>query len=356
MEAVKQFVKDLTIEEIIKKCECSPYHFKFSQSNELFMLSFTEKSDLSIEVVRHMNGVIFDSNQNNKVIHYSFPKAYDNFNDDRFKDTYKMTKPQKYDIEISTEGTHVKVYYHNDEFKISTSRSIEASLSRWNSDISFLEMFKECCDFEEIDIQGLDKNYCYSFVIQHPKNRVSFEVLTPYASMLNYVDLNTNEVFKTTLGLRVEKTIEEIEEEVENHNYQNYIVYFDDNRVKISSESYLLLKSLVKNDTKVEKIYIRSIKKELTEIINEVFKNHHETFDYIDFRINEVVHTIHKNYMDTYVHKKTDLEINERYEKSLKKLHWIYRKCKTIITKDVVYSELLNLDEKTILWILEVKY
>lgn len=354
MEAVKQFVDGLTTGEVEEKATGSPYHFRYSEADNLYMLSYTDKSDMNDPLVRSMNGVIFEKGTN-KIIHYSFQKAYEGFNEKDEEDTYKNKKPEEYNIEISTEGSHVKVYFYDDKWNVSTSRNINSSLTKGNVDISFLEMFKECCEYEEIDIEKLDKNFCYSFVIQHPLNKICYEINTPYCGMLNYVDIENNIIYRTTLGFKVDGTIEQIEDfSKDPRSYQNYIVYFGENtRVKITSLNFKLLKKIVKNDKKMERVYLRALKENVPLLLEKFFSSHIETFDYIDFRLKEVVNSIHKIYMNKFIHKKED-EVPERYAKTVNQLHGYYRKTREKITKEVVYNHIMNLSENIIMWILEI--
>jgi hypothetical protein len=354
MEAVKQFVKGLTTEEVEKKATGSPYHFRYSEYGNLYMLSYTDKSDMEDSLVRSMNGVIFEK-KTNKIIHYSFQKAYEGFNEKDEKDTYKNTKPEEFDIEISTEGTHVKVHFYDDKWNVSTSRSITCALVKGNSDISFLEMFKECCEYENIDIEKLDKQFCYSFVIQHPANRICYEINTPYCGMLNYVDIENNKIYRTTLGFKVDDTIENIEKFSKTpESYQNFIVYFGENiRVKITSLNFKLLKKIIKNDKKMERIYLRSIKEYIPGLMEKFFSNYMDTFDYVNHRLEEVVNTVHKIYMNIYIHKK-ETEIPERYKRTIGQLHGFHRKTREKITKQVIYNHIMNLSENIVMWILEI--
>ena len=67
------------------------------------------------------------------------------------------------------EGTMINMFYHNDEWMIATRSNIGAKNS-WEKKEPFYKMFFEVYGDEWI--QELQKNYCYSFVLHHVKNRI----------------------------------------------------------------------------------------------------------------------------------------------------------------------------------------
>jgi hypothetical protein len=80
-------------------------------------------------------------------------------------------------VEPLIEGTMINVFYdkRNDSWIFCTKGNIGASQSFFRvgvKGISFLDMFYECCKKQNINIEDLPKDYCYSFVIQHVDNRL----------------------------------------------------------------------------------------------------------------------------------------------------------------------------------------
>lgn len=357
--SVVEFVKDLTFIQVKEKAETVPYNFKVSDFGELYMLSFTDKSNMALAVVRSMNGVVFEK-ETNKLIHFSFQKAYDGVHcehTENEKDAYRGEKPENYDVEISTEGTHIKVYYYNDKWNIGTSRSIDASISHWGSMKSFKEMFHDCLEFEKIDIELLDKNHCYSWVMQHPENKVCNDIITPYCSMLNYINTETFVITRATGGFIVDVEIDQVINDVNDDRCnQNFLVYFaDGRRIKLTNTNFKRIQDMVKNDPNIDRAYVRCLQNGRSEEMKQHFQSERGRFDFIDNRVNDVVRDIHRTYMDLHIRKMTDVVVFHKYEKSLKQLHWSYRQTREKITQQVVREYLLKLPVKILMWVLDLQ-
>ena len=73
----------------------------------------------------------------------------------------------------------------------------------------------------------------------------------------------------------------------------------------------------------------------------------------IDEKIEEAIDIIHICYMDRHV-KHRDTDVFFKHEKTLRHLHWIYRKTRQPITTSIVQDVLLELDVKTLYWLLNL--
>lgn len=87
-------------------------------------------------------------------------------------------------ISVSVCGTQVRAFYYDGEWIYSTQRCIDGKKSRWNNDRSFQTLLKDAWGTKFTE-DGLNRNYCYTFVLQHPINRI----VVPYrkASVTNIV-------------------------------------------------------------------------------------------------------------------------------------------------------------------------
>mgnify|MGYP000081285541 CR=1 FL=1 len=75
---------------------------------------------------------------------------------------------EAYEYEPLIDGTMVNMFFHNDEWYISTRSNIGAKNS-WDGKKSFLNMFLEVNGSDWFTM--LNKTYCYSFVLHHVNNR-----------------------------------------------------------------------------------------------------------------------------------------------------------------------------------------
>lgn len=101
-----------------------------------------------------------------------------------FKRKFNFTKVAR--VSSLVDGTTINLFY-DDSFSekthppgfeywhLSTSTCIDAKNSRWNTPKSFHTMFWEIVP--DLQCDKLDKNLCYSFVIQHVENKIVIPIL-----------------------------------------------------------------------------------------------------------------------------------------------------------------------------------
>ena len=91
----------------------------------------------------------------------------------KFEETYNPTEciAQEY-----IEGTMINLFYdkENDDWEIATRSSIGGRMTFFstNSSDTFRNMFLQACGNSNLVFDDLSKDYCYSFVLQHPNNRI----------------------------------------------------------------------------------------------------------------------------------------------------------------------------------------
>lgn len=83
------------------------------------------------------------------------------------------------------EGTMINVFFDpkygaNGCWQIATRNTVGADVSfyKW-SNMTFNQMFLEACISNNFNIQTLNPKYCYSFVLQHPANRIVVPINKP---------------------------------------------------------------------------------------------------------------------------------------------------------------------------------
>lgn len=129
-------------------------------------VNFEEDTKL-IDTIGLLRSVVF---LNNKLISFSPPKSLKYSN---FCDKYP-TITEDIVIEEFIEGTMINVYYNHiiKEWEIATRNNIGADNYYYNEvTFSFRELFYSTCYHIGLCLEtALNKNYCYSFVFQHPYN------------------------------------------------------------------------------------------------------------------------------------------------------------------------------------------
>ena len=158
-------------------------------SNDILnVIDYSAKTNEVYKIVRY-NKDLFDENmvktlglvrsvviKNNYVVSVSPSKSLK-------IDTFLKKYPEKTEYIIAeqfVEGTMINLFWDSsvELWEISTRNTIGANVSFYKdknnstNNKTFNQMFHEACVYNNLNINSLDKNYCYSFVLQHPENRI----------------------------------------------------------------------------------------------------------------------------------------------------------------------------------------
>lgn len=102
-----------------------------------------------------------------KIVGYAPPKS--------IPYTTSMSSGKDIQIEEFVEGTMINVFYNNTEWEIATRSHIGANTSFYKNAPSFREMFFDM----DFDFSNLNKEWSYSFVMQHPDNKMVIPIKFP---------------------------------------------------------------------------------------------------------------------------------------------------------------------------------
>lgn len=339
---------------------------------KMFMASFNDTANFEDPVVRQANGVIFEKGTK-KLLHYSFEKCYEGFGNGT-GDSYKSFQDiSNFSVSLYFEGSIIKLFYHLDEWKISTSRVMDANHNYWVSKKSFKILFEECVlntyNLEYSDfLKTLDKNNFYTFLIQHPENTID-KTGVPVVFALNQVNRETlKEECPEENNLTVlQKTndLSNLENFIEvRDKTQNYMVFVYDADGNIQSRIKLLCPELKR---KVELAgmypdiglgYLRYVSDDESIERHEyydLYPEFSERFEFLDNLFTETYREIHTVYIKKFV-KKEDIAYPERYSRTLVQLHGQYKKTREIIRYNDVINKLKSLNCWTLANVLDYKY
>jgi len=141
-------------------------HFSKKEKNGLYILRYIKdfiRPD-NITTLGLLRSVIITKDQ---IVCFSPPKSL------RCVDFTQKYVPTESVIENYIEGTMVNCYFYDNKWNFSTRGSIDGTNKFYhNSVLSFQAMFLEALELSSISLSDLDTQYCYSFVLQHPANRI----------------------------------------------------------------------------------------------------------------------------------------------------------------------------------------
>lgn len=283
----------------------------------------------------------------NKIVSFSPPKSLDY---DIFKtqnEDYSLTRVEEY-----VEGTMINLFWNNidNDWEISTKGTVGGKIIFFkdeNNVTTFRTLFLDVCNHINLNFNDLDKMYCYSFVMQHPKNRIVIPLyekklfLTKVYKIDNYkvYDLNKediyNELLEKNINVQLPKTFdfsnyEELEYCGSNMNNPydmvGYMIHSNNGtRTKIRNSTYEYVRKLRGNQPKLQYEYLSLRKngtlKEFLKYYPEYKKNFYEYRE----QLHRYTMALYSNYVNCYIKKEAPLnQYPQEYRSNMFNLHQYY--------------------------------
>ena len=167
-------------------------YINVKQFDHLYILKYV-KDRLTTENITSLGlfrSIIVD--KEGTVVSFAPPKS---INFDIFSQSNEYDKCY---VQHFPEGTMINVFFdkHLDDWQISTRSSIGAKCNfNMDSNITYRYMFLDAMNHVGLEFEDLDKDCCYSFVLQHPKNRIVVPITEPSIILANKYKISNNEVF-----------------------------------------------------------------------------------------------------------------------------------------------------------------
>lgn len=275
-----------------------PYSLSIKRKDTRILFKYSQiDSDFSLEIVREARGLILEDNTWN-VVCYPFKKFFNYGEAYADEIDWKSAK-----VTSKEDGSLIKVYFYNGEWRVGTNSTIDAEDAVLNSPYyrNFRELFDVAADNCKFDFDRLDPNYTY---------------LMELCSCYNTIVVPYNEPKLFHIGTRNNITYEEVEVDIGIEKPKQYmlsslddciamaatfdftkegfvVVDNDYHRVKVKSEDYVRVHRLANNGSIT-----------LERAIDLIRTNELEEFlvycpQYTDF-INDTRHRFNKFYSDIY--------------------------------------------------------
>ena len=323
-------------------------HEYSTNSNEIYSIIKYNKDFLRPDLISTyglLRSVIFSGKN---IVCFAPPKSMSGEN-------FMMKYPTKNGVIVAEEfieGTMINVFFDPTYgcWQIATRNTIGANVSFYKGkNITFNQMFVEACISNNFNIQTLNPMYCYSFVLQHPANRIVIPFKNPQLYLVGVYEISQND---DTINV-----IEEVISDVKNHGYWNMTSIRFPERYHFTTYSELIekfasgntpydvmgviVKNLITGDrTKFRNpIYeeVRHLRGNQPKLqyqylclrhsgkLPEFFKYYPETKDEMS-KFRDQVHmftqNLHSNYIACYVKKEKHLkEYPDQYRTHMFKLH-----------------------------------
>ncbi len=353
---IQNFIKNNNIENydnLKNTLEASPYNLKFKEDADfpdIFLVHPSETSDLTLKLVRECNGLILEKSTF-KILCYTFEKCEDG-----------LTLPESLDkdnlfIEKALEGTLVRYYCHNDKWILSTKKCIDSAKSRWISEKSFYELFLDCVKNVCFDVNLLNKNYCYSFLILHNDNNIVVKYKSPMLYHISTRDMTTLKEMNHSIGINtiskeyikredIDDTIKMIME-TQSLDIEGYIfVNANGKRWKLRTPIFNRARELWGNTNNRIFRYIE-LRKDTNLLHEYLIYFPEDKYDFMNYeqKISAVANDISHYYSEKHILKK-DIKIPFYYAKFIYKIHGEFFKDKVKVNYNRIMIDLLQVDTK----------
>lgn len=306
------------------------------------------------------------------------------------KSLYKNDFVEKYNMEECyaeefIEGTMINLFYdkkyknvndeneENEEGKwvISTKSNIGArnaffTLGHINKEDTFQHMFYDACKHVNLNYDVLDKEYQYSFVLQHPRNRIVLNIKEPKLYLIsvnkisddnvltkveNYIinNINIPKKYYFKEYKEIEKRWEKSENSVECKEMGLVVFHKDSgNRTKFRNPQYEYVKLLRGNQPKLEYRFIELWQNKQIKDYLLYFPESKTLFDKYWLKLSKFIDNTFNNYVECYVLKNKRLkDFPFEYRTHMYEIHSIYKnvlkKEYKVVTIPVIINYFKNL-------------
>jgi hypothetical protein len=293
-------------------------------------------------------------NSHSQVVGFAPPKS---LHADVFIKKYpENTNGVSLQAEEFVEGTMINVFFDpsigvTGSWEISTRNTVGATSSFFKSPTSktFRQMFMEAADECRLNINILETDLCYSFVLQHPGNRI----VVPFSKAQLYLvgvykinkdntvdcfDAHEYQSFFSELG-----TLVKFPEIYEFNKYSDLIEKYGSmntsydivgvmihnketgERTKIRNPVYEQVRNLRGNQPKLQYQYLCLRKEGKVKDFLKFYPENKSEFSSFRDQVHLFTNTLYSNYISCYIKKERPLiEFSEQYRTHMFNIHQIY--------------------------------
>jgi len=264
------------------------------------------------------------------------------------------------EIQCLVDGTMINFFYTNGEWLLAT-RSEIGGHNKWINKKSFKKMFEECCD---IDMNLLDKDCSYSFVMRHKENRnvspiKENEVYLVEVYKFNYhlpskgIERLTLDQYPSSIQKISTESASNMESMINNFEIKGYTVKEDNKRYKIVNPEFERVKSLKINMNNELLNYIELRKNGNLKEYLKYYPEHSKLFEEYRSQIHNLSNSLYNNYKDCFIFKKKEKkELPYHLKPFVNEIHKKYLENKKPTTWQDIKDYIHNLPSKRLVFAL----
>ena len=246
------------------------------------------------------------------------------------------------------EGTMINVFYDNEieKWNIATKTSVGGDIKYFQEQPTFSVMFADVCEYLQLDLNSLNRDYIYSFVMQHPKNRIVLPIQQMRLYLIAVYKIDNLDVIEIPpdqyLSLNIDlnkfwypyKFTFVSFQALKDHygtmnadiNYAGIVIRHNSGvRTKIRNPSYTYVKYLRGNNTKLQYHYLALRKNNKVKEYLLYYPESKKLFAEFRKQIHNLTDTLYSNYVNCYIKKeKPLLEYPAQFRAHMYNLHKQY--------------------------------
>lgn len=348
LESILKTTNESELEIILNSLKLSIKRWIYGNSN--YRIIKYNKQYLSNDLIKSsglFRSVIVDDN--NKIISFSPPKSIDPIS---FQEMYNA---ENCIAEEFIEGTMINMFYYKGEWEIATKSSVggktyyfkqECKNNEPQDKITFRQMFVESCNAIDFDFNILNKDFCYSFVFQHPKNRIVSPIKNHKIYLIKVYKIYNYEIIEDDKQEHYRKYLEnsnlelphqfkfssyeEIKEKYASMNTSYEIVGImiysrNGDRTKFRNPNYEDVKKLRGNQPKLQYQYLCLRQSGQTSQFLKYYPEYKSNFYQFREQLHRFTNALYKNYISCYIKKENPLNtFNYEYRNCMFVLHQQY--------------------------------
>ena len=328
-------VDDLQSIDLVKSIPS--YIKKVDEDGDVSLYSYISCDEEAPDVLKHARGLVY---YKEKLAFSSFAYSDEYVvgqNDEEIWKRLEKFSPSDCVVFESHEGFLVRVFYLNEKWYLSTNRKLDASKSRWSSNVSYGETFEKSIESEyarntqfknRIDsvsseendtvltkfLQTLDKNLCYVFltlntednriVCDAPKTPTVYHVGV-FKQGSHSVDISVSVDIPYPKQVDVREKLLEFVSQMNIHAHQGVIVYQPDgSQFKIYHPNYKFYYDIRGNEASIRFRYLQlRMNTEQRRALEELYPGSHAVIDACENTIYLIARHLKNLYVQRYIHK-----------------------------------------------------
>ena len=361
----------LTIDNILNEKDIKTK--KFGNYNIMFYnkSKITEFNDIT----RNIRSVVIDANEN-KIVSLSPSKS---LHLDEFISKYPDF--EEVIVEEFIEGTMINLFWdkYENKWEISTKTTIGGNVVFF-SNKTFNQLFFESVHYCKLDLSSLNKSISYSFVMQHPSNRIVTAFVKPMLWLIEAYDMSTSTFLNVrelvpTMNANVQHSI--ILNDFKNYSdlinyynecdvpssYMGLIIRKKDTniRTKIRNPNYEKIRLLRGNSSNLQYHYFTLARENRVKEFLYYYPEYIHKIRKYDSLDKKFIYNLYKNYVGCYIHKKTPLkEYPKNYRTHMFFIHHLYlnqlKPNKKVVKYNVVKDYVKKMDNSLHMWSVNYDY